>query len=141
MGPPCDRQRVTRSPTMPMIGPEYQLRLTVAAVGQPTCSWMMRSHRFQFSILPLDQPKGNRRSGHPKPSGLDITPNFEYCPSTSSMQTYSNYDIPDTNHDMHSTVTQGTFLHDLYEIQDQNSHTKSARYISTQCPPASAGLN
>ena len=74
-------------------------------------------------------------------SGLDITPNFEYCPSTSSMQTYSNYDIPDTNHDMHSTVTQGTFLHDLYEIQDQNSHTKSARYISTQCPPASAGLN
>jgi hypothetical protein len=60
-----------------------QVLSTCAYVGpHTTCSWTMRSPSIQFLILPLEQPTGNERSGHPKPNGLVITPNSEYCLST-----------------------------------------------------------
>ena len=83
-----------------------------------------------------------------------LKPTIPLLPAHES-QTYSNYELPDKNRDIHSTATKYqtrtvtvhsaetrvTFSDDHYEKHDQNSHTHSAGYISTQWPPASAGMN
>jgi hypothetical protein len=41
----------------------------------------MRNHKIQFFTLPLDQPTGNERRSHPKPTGLAVHHASEYSPS------------------------------------------------------------
>ena len=82
---------------------------------QPTCSWKMRSHRIQLFILPLDQPTGNGRSGHPKPRGLAITPNSEYSqPLHDTVGQASQYAREGKIHphtDTHQHIPTHTYVH------------------------------